>query len=79
MVPNKEVAQIQEYCLAVAAKTYGVAVHGYNFNSNHDHEVTTDKTQQEPAFRQYLHALIARAVNEKLGRSGTAADHTLRR
>jgi putative transposase len=78
MVPTKEVAQIQEYCLAVAAKRYGVDVHGYNFNSNHDHEVTTDHAEEEPAFRQYLHALIARAVNQKLGRQGTFWDPAAR-
>jgi REP-associated tyrosine transposase len=59
---------IFRYVLAVAARRYGIQVHAYCVLSNHWHAIVTDPDARLPAFEQYLHSLVARAMNASLGR-----------
>jgi REP element-mobilizing transposase RayT len=68
MRPSEETNAIILYCLAVAAKRYGIQLHAYCFLSNHLHMVLTDPRGNLPAFAQYMDSLIARALNTVLGR-----------
>jgi REP element-mobilizing transposase RayT len=66
--PSREANEIFLYVLAVAAQRFGVLVHAFCVLSNHAHLVVTDPRARLPAFMQYLDSLVARAVNESLGR-----------
>lgn len=66
--PSKAAKQIYTYCLAVAAERFGIEVHGYCVESNHEHLITTDTRGNHPAFRQLKNSLIGRAMNVHLGR-----------
>jgi len=66
--PSPRVAELFEYCLAVAAERYGVEIHAYCCMSNHWHAVCTDKHGELPNFVQWLNATVARSVNAHLGR-----------
>jgi REP element-mobilizing transposase RayT len=66
--PEAEVNQIYLYALAVAAKRYGIAIHGWVAMSNHHHVVFTDLKGNYPKFLAYMHRLIAICVNDVRGR-----------
>jgi REP element-mobilizing transposase RayT len=66
--PGPKTDAIFLYVLAVAARRFGIKVHAFCVLSNHYHLVVTDPGAQLPAFGQYLHSLVARAVNASLGR-----------
>jgi REP element-mobilizing transposase RayT len=66
--PSRTTNEIFLYVLAAAAKRTGVLVHAFCVLSNHVHLVVTDPKARLPAFMQYLDSLVARAMNESLGR-----------
>jgi REP element-mobilizing transposase RayT len=66
--PSKLTRDIFAYVLAVAARRFNVQVHAFCVLSNHAHLVVTDPDARLPEFEQYLHGLVARAVNAWLGR-----------
>ena len=55
----RELEQCYWYCLAVAAKRYGVVVHAACLMSTHSHEVVTDVRCELPLFLQEFHRLLA--------------------
>jgi putative transposase len=61
--PCKEVNQAYEYCLAVAAAKFGIVVLLTTVMSNHHHTVIYDRLGTYPAFLEYFHGLVARALN----------------
>jgi REP element-mobilizing transposase RayT len=66
--PAKLTNDIFAYVLAVAARRFNIQVHAFCVLSNHSHVVVTDCDARLPEFEQYLHSLVARAVNASLGR-----------
>jgi hypothetical protein len=66
--PDAETNQIIWYCLALAAEHAGMDVLLPSFLSNHHHTVAFDREGRQAEFTEYLHRLIARAVNAHLGR-----------
>jgi REP element-mobilizing transposase RayT len=66
--PSSRTNALFRYALAVAARRFGVRVHAFCVLSNHIHIVLTDPGARLPAFGQFLHALVARAMNASLGR-----------
>ena len=68
LTPTAKTIGIFGYCLAVAAKRYGILVHSVCVMSNHWHAVVTDPGARIPAFLAYLHQYVAKAVNASLGR-----------
>jgi REP element-mobilizing transposase RayT len=68
LTPSATTSQIFGFLLAVAALRYGVDVHAFCVMSNHYHLVITDRRARLPAFQQFLDALVARAMNARLGR-----------
>lgn len=56
------------YCLAIASKRSGIAVHGFLASSNHYHAVITDVMGLLPQFLEYFHRLIAKHQNALHGR-----------
>jgi putative transposase len=66
--PSAITTAVFGYVLAVAARRFGVRVHAFCVMSNHFHLVVTDPDARLPAFAQYLHSLVARALNASLGR-----------
>jgi REP element-mobilizing transposase RayT len=61
--PSNAVNDILRYVLAVAAKRYSVALHGFCVLSNHVHIVLTDVNGNLPAFERYFDSLVARSIN----------------
>ncbi|HSM94314.1 MAG TPA: hypothetical protein VLT47_15675 [Anaeromyxobacteraceae bacterium] len=68
LVPSEMVNAIVAYVLAVAANRYGIQVHAFCVLSNHLHIVLTDVHGRLPAFAQYFHSLVGRAINAARGR-----------
>lgn len=66
--PSRTTNETFLYVLAVAVMKFGVRLHAFNVLSNHFHAVVTDPDARLPAFEQYLHSLVARALNASLGR-----------
>tara|TARA_R110002096_G_scaffold44524_2_gene119694 strand:+ start:2785 stop:3675 length:891 start_codon:yes stop_codon:yes gene_type:complete len=66
--PSKAVNACIRYCLALAQKRSGVAVHSVVFLSNHYHIIVTDTNGQVPVFTEELNKLLARALNCHHGR-----------
>lgn len=66
--PTPMVRQVFCYCLAHAAKTYNIQIHGYCVMSNHYHIVATDPDGKLPAFMSWLNEFIAKALNCVWGR-----------
>ena len=66
--PSPLNTQIFIYCLAVAAKKTGIAVHAIVVISNHYHIILTDPYARLPEFMAHLHKLVAKCVNASLGR-----------
>lgn len=61
--PTKRRTKRVEYCLAVAAKRYGVQVHAVVVMSNHWHVVATDPHGELPEFLRDAHSWIAKCIN----------------
>ncbi|MFV8750150.1 transposase [Nannocystaceae bacterium ST9] len=72
--PDPAVRQIFEYVLALACASFGLKLHAFVVMSNHYHLVVTDPLGKISDFAQYLNAMVARAMNELLGRSGSFWD-----
>lgn len=72
--PDPVVRQIFEYVLGLACTLYQMQLHAYVAMSNHYHLVVTDPHGNISDFEQYLNSLIARALNEFRGRSGSVWD-----
>jgi REP element-mobilizing transposase RayT len=68
LTPTPRTTGIFGYCLAVAAKRFGILVHSVCVMSNHWHAVVTDPDARLPAFLAYLHQYVAKAINASLGR-----------
>lgn len=66
--PTPLVRQVFCYCLAHAAQTYNMQIHGYCVMSNHYHIVATDPDGKLPAFMSWLNEFIAKALNCVWGR-----------
>jgi hypothetical protein len=63
--PDDDIIQMYQYVLAVGAKRYGIALHGWVAMSNHHHVVFTDVKGNYPAFLAYVHRLMAMCVNSR--------------
>jgi putative transposase len=66
--PCKEVEQAFLFCLAVAARRYGIDVYWLCVLSNHYHLGVRDVHGNYPEFLQFLNSLVARCLNALLGR-----------
>ena len=66
--PCKEVNEFFLFCLALAAKRSGVAVHGYCVMANHYHLVVTDIEGALPVFMHLLNMFVGRGLNAYHGR-----------
>jgi REP element-mobilizing transposase RayT len=70
-LPERDVVQVFEYLLAVAASKFGVHIHEALCMSNHFHILLTDVEGRVPDFMNFFDALLARSVNAIRGTSGT--------
>jgi REP element-mobilizing transposase RayT len=61
--PSKQVEQVLTYCLAYAARKYGILFHGWVVLGNHVHLVCTDPHARLPAFMGWFDGHVARALN----------------
>ena len=59
-----------EYLLALGCARFGLELCGYVFMSNHLHIVVHDPYGRLPQFTEFLHGLLARALNSVRGRRG---------
>lgn len=66
--PSPIVDLILLYALAVAARRFGIDVHGFVFLSNHHHIVLTDVLGLLPRFAHWFHSIVARFLNAHYGR-----------
>jgi REP element-mobilizing transposase RayT len=66
--PDRFVVHVFLYCLAYAAQTHGILVHGFVTLSNHLHLCVTDPDGRLPCFMEHLDGLLARAINAFRGR-----------
>ncbi|MDX2024422.1 MAG: hypothetical protein SF187_29540 [Deltaproteobacteria bacterium] len=66
--PDDETTNAFIYCLAIASKRSGIAVHGFLASSNHYHAVITDVLGLLPEFLEYFHRLLAKHQNALHGR-----------
>jgi REP element-mobilizing transposase RayT len=69
--PSALTSSLFLYLLAVAAVEFGIQLHAFCVMSNHFHLLLTDPDARLPRFMQKLDALLARALNASLGRSGS--------
>jgi len=68
LAPSPIVRQVAIYSLGVAADRYGVALHGFDFLSNHQHLELTDIFGVLPRFMHWLDKTIASCLNAYYGR-----------
>lgn len=61
--PSVQVAQVLTYCVAYAAKKFGILLHGWIVLGNHVHLVLTDPHARLPAFMGWFDGHVARALN----------------
>ena len=66
--PTKLTSNIFLYCLAVAAKKFGIIIHAVCVISNHYHAIVSDPDARIAEFYCWLHKYVAKAVNASLGR-----------
>ncbi len=66
--PSPRVNALFEFCLAMGATRYGVAIHAYCAMSSHYHVVCTDERGELPNFVQWFNSTLARALNAYLDR-----------
>lgn len=69
LLPTPIVEAVFGYALGLAAQRHGVKVHNALVLSNHWHAVVTDPGGVVSDFARDVHALVARALNARLGRS----------
>lgn len=67
--PDAETNEIFLYCLAVAAAQFKIVVLLTSVMSNHHHTIVYDADGTIVEFTEYLHKLVARAMNALRGRS----------
>lgn len=68
LLPDEDVRAIFEYCLAVAARKYGITIHGWLVMSNHYHLIATDNEGTLPEFLAWFNRMTSRILNKKWGR-----------
>lgn len=68
--PDRDANQIFLYCLAVAAKKYGITIHALTVMSSHYHTVLTDPFAKRSDFAEKLNADIAKAIQALRGTRG---------
>lgn len=61
--PSVQVELVLTYCVAYAAKKYGILLHGWIVLANHVHLVCTDPHARLPAFMGWFDGHVARALN----------------
>ncbi len=66
--PDDYVTQVFLYCLAYAAATCNIVVHGFVALSNHFHLLVTDPDGVLPVFMERFDGLLARTLNAYWGR-----------
>jgi len=66
--PSAAVNQAFGFLLAVAARRFDIDLHACCVMSNHVHLVLTDRKAQLQAFHRFLDSLVARSMNDLLGR-----------
>ncbi len=67
-VGPEDIANFVGYCLAHAAKRFGIEVHACVFMSNHHHTDVTDPAGKLIEFKQLFHSMLARGINALRGR-----------
>jgi putative transposase len=72
--PDPAVRQTFEYVLGLACGLYEMQLHAFVAMSNHYHLVVSDPHGNISDFEQYLNSLLARAINQLRGRSGSLWD-----
>ncbi len=77
--PDKRLVELLSYLLAVGCERYGIELIQVTVMSNHWHAILHDRYGLLPAFLQWLHAMIAKAVNAKRGRWDRFWDSIARR
>jgi putative transposase len=63
LTPSAIVRQVFLYCLAYAAKKFGILVHAVCVMANHYHLVITDVDGKLPKFAHWLHEFVAKCLN----------------
>ncbi|PID38620.1 MAG: hypothetical protein CSB49_04635 [Proteobacteria bacterium] len=63
LTPSAIVMQVFLYCLAYAAKKFGILVHAVCVMANHYHLVITDINGTLPKFAHWLHEFVAKCLN----------------
>jgi len=71
LTPGSRLNGLFWYLFAVGAQQFGLQVHALVVMSTHYHAIVTDPRGRIPAFEQWLHSLLARAVNQLRGRTDT--------
>lgn len=66
--PDAQTKQAFEFCLALAASKFDIAVIAWCAMSNHYHLVLYDPKGQVPAFAQYFNRLLAAVFNDRWNR-----------
>ncbi|MEZ4366478.1 MAG: hypothetical protein R2939_09360 [Kofleriaceae bacterium] len=66
--PDDETTNAFTYCLAEAAKRFGIDVVISVVEANHHHTVIFDRDGRYPEFIEHLHKMFARCQNARLGR-----------
>jgi putative transposase len=68
LTPSSKTNHIFAFCLAWAAKAYGVQLHAFCVMSNHWHAVLTDPEGKLPDFMAHVHKYVAKCLNLSLKR-----------
>ncbi len=71
LTPGTRLNQLFLYLFALGVQRFGLEVHALVVMSTHYHAIVTDPEGVIPAFEQWLHSLLARAVNRLRERSDT--------
>lgn len=66
--PDDETNNAYTYCLAEAAKRFGMELILSEMMSNHHHTVLYDRLGLEPQFREHFHKMLAKCMNALRGR-----------
>ncbi len=66
--PDDEITNAIAYCLADAAKRFGIDVLVATVESNHHHTVIFDRHGRFPQFIEHFHKMVAKCVNAARGR-----------
>jgi REP element-mobilizing transposase RayT len=68
LVPDEVTKAILDYCLAEAAKRFGIGLIAWSMMSNHYHAVVHDPKGTLPSFLEHFHKMVAKAFNARYGR-----------